>query len=144
MIATLKPKLVLQPWTEDPEIPEDATGPFTTGSSSGGQRLRLGDVQLGLHHLHQAAQKVVDDIVPELEKRKGVTKTAASQIKHLGMNNIKNEAAVKGIQDLSGEHLYLKFADPVDVSDILPGVTIDVLGPPSIDQSSEVAKMTDK
>jgi hypothetical protein len=142
VIQSLKPKLVLQPWTEDPVIPEDATGTAASASSRGARGLRLGDVKLGLRQLELAAKQVVA-VVPLLEARKGVTRTAREQILALGMNNITNRKAVENIQKLSGEHRYLAFGDTLDPSAILPEVTIDVLGPPTLDQSSEVAKMAE-
>ena len=143
VIAGLNPKIVLQPWTEDPEIPEDAHGPAAGGSASGSTRgLRLGDVALGLHNLELAAQQIVD-IVPELKARKGVTKTASQQIEAIGMNNVKNREAIENIQKLSGKHEYLHFGNKLDLSAVLPGVKFDVLGPPSIDQSAEITKMAE-
>lgn len=142
VIAGLQPRLVLQPWTENPVVPRDATMGAGSGSSGAGRGLRLGDVTLGLHHLELAAEQVVA-VVPQLAARKGVTKTVREQIEAVGMNNIKNREAVQNIQALSGTHRYLAFGDSLDVSTILPGVTIDVLGPPTIDQSSEVAKMAE-
>lgn len=140
VIAGLHPSLVLQPWTEDPVIPEDATGREGAGTPGPADGLRLGDVRLGLHQLQLAAEQVVS-LVPQLRERKGVTRTVREQIEALGMNNIKNREAVENIQELSGDHRYVAFGDAVDVSAILPGVTVDVLGPPTIDQSSAVARM---
>ena len=142
VIAGLKPDLVLQPWTEDPEIPVDAHAP-AGGPGEGGRRgLRLGDVHLGLRHLELAAQQVID-VLPSLEARKGVTKTVRTQIEAIGMNSVKNKGAVKNIQKLSGDHQYLNFGSELDLRKVLPGVTVDVLGPPSIDQSKEITKMAE-
>ena len=142
VMAGLQPKLVLQPWTEDPVIPEDATGRPSKGSPSSERGMRLGDVRLGLHQMELAAEQVVA-VVSQMEARKGVSRTVRRQIEALGMNNIKNREAVENIQKLSGQHRYLAFGDILDVSTLLPGVTIDVLGPPTLDQSSEVAKMAE-
>ena len=140
VIQGLRPKLVIQPWTEDPVIPEDATGPAARGSSRGARGLSLGDVKLGLRRLELAAQQVVEAL-PQLEARKGVTRTTREQILAIGMNNIANREAVENIQKLSGLHRYLAFGDILDLSAVLPHVTVDVLGPPTLDQSSDVAKM---
>ena len=142
VIAALQPSLVLQPWTENPEIPPDATGRAGAATPAAGRGLRLGDVALGLHQLELAAAQVVT-VVQQLAARKGVTRTVREQIEALGMNNIKNREAVENIQKLSGDHRYLQFGDPLDVSDVLPGVTIEVLGPPSIEQSKQIRTMTD-
>jgi glyoxylase-like metal-dependent hydrolase (beta-lactamase superfamily II) len=49
IIASLKPDLIVQPWTEDPKLPTDATSP--KGIYAEGLRLALNFVKIILHRI---------------------------------------------------------------------------------------------
>jgi hypothetical protein len=134
VIAGLEPDLVVQPWTEDPDLDPKATAPRATTTASGrGARRAVAR----LASMHAVAQLITDE-VPRLRAAASVPRTVVDQLGFLGQANLPNLAAVRGLQQLSGKHLYSKFGARLPVSRILPGVKIDVLGPPTIAQSAAI------
>ena len=133
VIVSLKPDLVVQPWTEDPNIDPEASAPPT---SDGGQlrarafAARLSDMQA----LAAAALAEVD----KLAAVPGVTKTLTEQLRFLGETNIKNEPAVRTLMELSKRRVYASFGTKLPIDDLLPGVQVDVLGPPTLAESSAI------
>lgn len=134
VIAELKPKLVVQPWTERPDIPEDAKGP-QAGSHAFAKTLNhMSDFA---EALHQFAASLTSSQLRSL----GMSNDERDFLGFIGENNVANKSAVKNLMKMGeqGKALYLHADDTLDVSDILPGVAITVLGPPTVEQHGEVA-----
>ena len=134
VIASLDPQLVVQPWTEDPALDPEATGPATAGT--GAQGLASRTLVSRLSDLQAFAATVVEH-VPRLEAA-GVPKTLSGQVRFLGMTNIKNKAAVLGLEAMGRQHVYASFGTRLPIAGVLPGVRVDVLGPPTLDQSRTI------
>jgi hypothetical protein len=133
MIADLQPELVLQPWTEDPDLAPDSKGPSVSaarGSRSRALVSRLADMQ-------SVASAAAAMRMPETTT--GIPKTLAAQIRFLGETNIKNEAAVRNLMTMGKRRVYASFGTRLPIASVLPGVRIDVLGPPTLRQSSAIA-----
>jgi hypothetical protein len=137
IIASLKPELVVQPWTEDPTLEPDARAPDGDG---GGGRLSARMVVSHLSDLQRLAAAMLAE-VPRLETSPIVPKTVTEQVRFLGETNLKNAAAVRNLMTMGKRPpVYASFGSKLRVGTLLPGVAIDVLGPPTLRQSEAIAK----
>ena len=139
IIKTLQPDLVVQPWTEDPKIATDAVAPAPQAGArrpSAARRAvgaRLGDMQAVASQVSRAGLR--------LETAAGVPKSLAAVIHFLGETNIKNPDAVANLIAMSGEHVYAQFGTKLPIAPFLPGVRIDVLGPPTLKEWPQIAEL---
>jgi len=137
IIRSCKPDVVIMPWTEDPNAPIDA----------------------------KHATEVKGELVPfasTLTNMQDVAKSVAREEKHLsfwlnpklsrqlaflGENNLKNLSAVKNLLEMgkAGRALFVHYQDePLNLDNVLPGVTVRVLGPPDLTQSDKITSMRSK
>jgi hypothetical protein len=130
IIASLKPKLVIQPWTEHPRARPDARK--APGIS---QSMRLHGAALERMHDVAGASK-------ELAKRmrKAIDFSVADEIEFLGDDNLKNEPAVRNLAQMGDKTRYVNFGSKSGLESLLPGVKVHVLGPPTLEQSKEIAQ----
>jgi hypothetical protein len=138
IIAACKPRVVLQPWTEDPDAARDAKVPTRDSNRS-----RKSFVT-GLDSMHRVAQyaTLVANTPPP-----SMTVAAAKQLRFLGEDNIKNRSAVenliamgrrRGAKAVFGYH----GADSGLVGEgLLEGVKVHLLGPPTLAQTEKIRKM---
>jgi hypothetical protein len=135
VIASLEPELVVQPWTEDPNLAPDARAPAAVaGGRGGGSALasRLADMQ--------AVAAAVVAAVPRLEASASVRKTVREQLAFLGETNLANDAAVRNLMTMGKlSPVYASFGTELPIADLLPGIGVEVLGPPTLEQSAEIA-----
>jgi hypothetical protein len=133
IIRSLDPDIVLQPWTERPDLDPAARAPAANGATLRARTMvsRLSDLQ----HLAEA----VAHEVPKLRASGQVSKTVADQLSFLGETNLKNAPAVTNLMTMGGKRIYANFGTKVPVSRLLPGVKLDVLGPPTLKQSAAIA-----
>lgn len=135
-IRELKPQVVIQPWTEDPEAAADAK-PATRDSP----RSNKGFIA-GLAAMHALA-----DAVLKLSERPpawmGVE--LAKDLRFLGMDNIANRSAVDNLiamgQAAGTKPAWMQHGSNPGLGSLLPGVKVRVLGPPSLQQSEKIRKM---
>lgn len=131
IIASLKPKLVMQPWTEHPMAPPDAQTPPE-------------DQREALHyHGLRAAQDFVMATLENLERlvhRSPKQKAVASDVGTYGQENLPNEEAIKNLETMGadGKAEYVHYGFRTRLEDILPGVSVKVLGPPTLEQADEI------
>jgi len=78
----------------------------------------------------------------ETQERAAVGKRLQNLLAFLGETNLKNASAVKNLIAMStpDRHRYLSYGNRSGLEKILPGVKIDVLGPPTIKAYKEVLK----
>jgi beta-lactamase superfamily II metal-dependent hydrolase len=135
IIADLHPKLVLQPWTEDPDAKTDAKK--ATRDSS---RSRKSFVA-GLAAMNDVASMVADIarkppawMGPSLQK----------QLAFLGEDNIANRSAVENLIQMgkrkSARAVWAHHGSKSGLDGLLPGVKVHVLGPPDLTQSEKIRK----
>ena len=127
-LRRLSPARVLRPWTEDPTLHADATALRPTdGTAAIGQASRsfaagLAGAQAAVEHLTTSAG-LHDDVL-----------AAADQ-------QVKNLEAIQFLDTLSetdrGRYLFAG-SDP-DTAGLIPGLSITVLGPPTVEQAPAVA-----
>jgi hypothetical protein len=72
--------------------------------------------------------------------RAGVSEALRGRLAFLGEDNIKNVEAVKNLLSMGKESRYLYFGADAGLADILPGVGVKVLGPPTLEQSETIRK----
>ncbi len=135
IIRSLKPKLVVQPWTEHPNLATDAT------------HLRAPKVALPGHAAH--VQKIANmQRVGALAARETAAAAQAgdklaNEINFIGEDAIQNPRAVQNLMRM-GKREYLHFGKKSRIADHLPGVEVHVLGPPTLKQSDSIRRQRQK
>ncbi len=143
IIAGLDPDLVVQPWTEDPAIDPDATAPV--GSSAGTHALaaRRRAAAVSMRDMHTVARRVLTR-ASTLRATGHAPRTLADEIHFLGETNIKNTGAVRSLMTLGKKRVYASFGTRLPIASVLPGVSIKVLGPPTLEQAPGIASLASK
>ncbi|MCA9488367.1 MAG: hypothetical protein KC621_00545 [Myxococcales bacterium] len=132
-LAGLNVVFVAQPWTEQPDLPPDALGPLDAGATDDAHRVALRDMSRLAGDLREQARSFRDDL----------PRTLADEIEFLGDDNLGNAEAVRNLASFGERCGYLKAGDDAAFAPHLPGVTVRVLGPPTIEQWGEIRKKTD-
>ena len=132
LIASLKPDIVVQPWTEDPALDPNATGPVPGGAAPSGRALHRVKT-LGL------MQAVAAQALREAKRSRSFEKAVAAQLAFLGEDNLANLSAVKNLMSMAPNR-YVNFGSDSGLEPVLPGVKVRVLGPPTVDQSDTIRK----
>lgn len=124
IIRSLRPSLVIQPWTEQPQLPRDATAPLGRGFA----RSLL------------SMQAVAGQVVAAAAGLRGERLRAVrAQLQAIGMENIANPDAVANLQSMAPNR-FVYHGSNAGLGRILPGVRVSVLGPPTVDQSNTIAR----
>lgn len=145
VIRSLKPDVVVQPWTEDPKLKTTATGPLKSirGSSSKAKQLIAANRAhvAGLSAMHAVAEYTI----AQTKRTRHLSKELRDRFHFLGETNIANPGAVKNLMTMA-KNVYTHAGEKSGLESVLPGVTIDVLGPPTVDQTDTIKKQrsTDK
>lgn len=135
LIAACKPDVMIQPWTEDPKAQPDAKVP------TGTQALRsfvasLSSMQQVAKGIRAEARRLSEARGPGLR----LGKNLLGELDFLGDDNIGNRAAVENLIRMGKRHIYAFYGSKLDVHDLLPGVKVHVLGPPTCKQSEKISK----
>ncbi|HLM01527.1 MAG TPA: hypothetical protein VK400_10780 [Pyrinomonadaceae bacterium] len=144
IIRQCDPELVIQPWTEDPNAPIDSTNSVTT---SAGEKIAFSKTLFDMQAVAETAKAAAEKIRKESRSLSGSGEmaTLADQLGFLGEDNISNLSAIQNLIKMSsgGRGLYVSadFANPLKLKNLLPGVTVRVLGPPNLRQSKKITKM---
>jgi L-ascorbate metabolism protein UlaG (beta-lactamase superfamily) len=142
IIKALDPRLVLQPWTEDPDArPKDKKATAASGTKKG--FVASLDVMNGI-----AGQ------VHALTKTNPPWMSAAVQreLSFLGEDNIANKSAIDNLIAMGSPKgsrkgsraRYLRYGSKTGLEQLLPGVKVHVLGPPDLTQTGVIRKMRSK
>ena len=159
-----KDAVVIQPWTEDPDLKTTARAPNAKGGNAGGKSLSALHVQ-SLDAMHKVADAIVkrvrvmnddgesaeDDELSETASVPpagqafipglGVGPALRNRLGFLGETNLKNLSAVRNLMSMSDKREYLSYGGKTKLSgEVLPGVKVHVLGPPTIEQYDTVLK----
>jgi hypothetical protein len=133
-IRALQPKVVLQPWTEDPRAATDARR--ATRDSSRSPR----SVVAGLRAMEDVAQAVLT-----LARSRPAWMGVALQreLEFLGMDNIRNKSAVDNLIAMgkAATAVWAHHGSKSGLERHLPGVKIHVLGPPNLEQTEKIRTM---
>ena len=130
IIASCKPDVVLQPWTEHPKARVNATAAPTTMTANKAFVAALGDM-----HAISAA------VLAEADARRSKGRISAAlhrELTFLGDDNLSNLSAVENLMSMGKKNFYLNFGSKSGLERVLPGVKTRVLGPPTLKQTSEI------
>lgn len=147
IIAALRPDVVIQPWTEDPNAAENATR-----ATSRVQGKRVAAFQSGLGAMHDVAKAAVAFADAELGKAASRRPAAMSQrsldkLRFVGEDNVKNLSAVQNLIDMGrrrgAKRVYANYGMDLGtvLKRVLPGVDVTVLGPPNLEQTDGIRTM---
>ena len=137
IIASLKPDIVIQPWTEDPNAAVDAkAAPATT--YSGGKPDAKAFVA-SLRNMQAVAEAVARESQDPYLK---LGKKSAEQMHFLGEDNLTNKSAVDNLMQMGREAraAYVNCGSVSGLEAVLPGVKVHVLGPPTLEQTDAIRK----
>lgn len=134
ILENLNPEVVIQPWTEDPDIPEDSKAPIGTNRR---HRRRLALMEQFAEHRFEASNL---GAVQHLKKAGPET---VKKLAFMGEDNISNRSAVERLIRMgrAGRAIFAHAKMELDLEKVLPGVEVDALGPPTIEQSPDVKDM---
>lgn len=130
IIRALKPDVVVQPWTEDPDAPIDAPKAGKLESESKAFVASLADMQAFCTHLLER--------LPDLGAR--INRNGLRQLQFLGETNLQNLTAVRNLQTMGRRNFYVNFGSRSGLEPVLPGVRVHVLGPPTLEQSTAIRR----
>jgi hypothetical protein len=133
VIAACKPTVVLQPWTEDPKAPRDATKATATRRKA--FRASLAAMQRVAGHLLKVAANPPSNLAASVVK----------QLAFLGEDNIANKSAVTNLIKM-GERkgataVFANHGSTSGLDAVLDGVKVHVLGPPTLEQTDGIKTM---
>ncbi len=133
IIRSLKPDVVIQPWTEDPDAEPDALEPVHAPGMA--KKNFVG----ALRNMHRVAQMAVD---ASRLSSKWYPRELQRQLGFLGDDNLANKSAVDNLIAMgqASKPMYVHFGSKSGLEKILPGVTTRVLGPPTLRQSETIRK----
>ena len=142
IIASCKPEMVLQPWTENPDAGADATSAPLLQKNQPGNPLRL--FFASMNAMQAYAQAVVD----AAPLWRGADHRPMA-IEKLAGNNTSNPDAVRNLRKMGKQPpRFLQYGSPSGLEDdkLLPGVKVTVLGPPALKQQNlkKYAKQSDE
>jgi Metallo-beta-lactamase superfamily len=136
IIKALRPRLVLQPWTEDPRARPDALTAKTVTGGRKGFVARL----MNINRLAERAQLLA------ASKPAWMSAAARKELAFLGEDNIANKSAIDNLIAMgkAGKAKFLRYGDKTGLEALLPGVRVRVLGPPDLTQSDAIRKQRSK
>ena len=137
IIASLKPDVVVQPWTEAPDAPTDATAAPATTYAGGKPDAKA--FVASLRNMQAVAKAVARESQnPYL----GLGKKSAEQMHFLGDVNLANKSAVDNLMKMGQDAraAYVNCGSVSGLETVLPGVKVHVLGPPTLVQTDAIRK----
>jgi hypothetical protein len=125
-IAKLNPSLVVQPWTERPDAP---TG-LTAKSSRSVNTAMFASLSL-MRHVAKAS----------LGETRHLHKNVRDEIRFLGEDALSNLSAVRNLARMGKKTkaAYVSYGSRLPTASLLPGVKVQVLGPPTLKQQTDLA-----
>lgn len=136
IIASCKPDVVVQPWTEDPKAKKDARKATATIQGKAAFTRRLADMQTTAEALLAEVRRYRRRLVGQ--------QALLEELSFIGEQNLSNLAAVKNLQTMSKRHAYVHHGSKSGLETVLPGVKVTVLGPPTLEQSDKIATQRSK
>jgi hypothetical protein len=130
---TAPPTMVLRPWTEAPDADERFTGEDgSPGASSRSFVRSLGNADV-------FASAVAHRIAPP------AARGLRGDLHLMSFDQLSNPAAIDQLTKWAGPDggEYLYYGQPTRLGSLLPGVHVRVMGPPTIEQHPDVARMRD-
>ena len=134
IIADCHPKVVLQPWTEDPRAATDARR-----ATRDSNRSKKGFVA-GLTSMHRIAEAIV---AMTASPPAAMSATTVRSLRFLGETNVKNLSAVRNLIAMgeAATAVWANAGSRSGLEGVLPGVKVRVLGPPDLTQTGAISSM---
>jgi hypothetical protein len=128
VIDRLEPGLVVRPWTDDPKLPADARAPaLRSGSHRFAAALAAGQELAGL------AASVAGG-APDRSLRGELVALASEQLPNAdALANLERWAK-------NGKGVYVAAGGDSRIEELVPGVRVRVLGPPTVEQAPELTR----
>ena len=158
IINSLKPDLVIQPWTEDPDLKDEDLKQKFDNRMIDDKQFRLSPEKhfvATLQDMHGVAgvARLEAENSLRVKRRNGFDFVQTSeektdkQLLFMGDNNLPNESAVLNLRAMAKRRVngkpagrYVHFGDKISLSQIIPGVKVRVLGPPTLEQHGAIIK----
>lgn len=147
VIASCEPDVVVQPWTEDPDARRDAKKPTAAFMSAfrgdDAQRARAFSRGLSFVESLDALRALMPVIEDEVQRLRGFGNVEmADQLSFFGQNGLSNRSAVENLMEMGrrSEARYVFHGSPSGLDELLPGVKVTVLGPPTLEQTSTIKR----
>jgi hypothetical protein len=155
IIASCRPDVVVQPWTEDPKARPDAKKP--TRLSSGSKALV--SALIDMHAVARAIltessrlESVLDSVdvdeeeavEPEPDEQTPAHRRRPlfKQLEFLGDDNLPNRSAIENLMRMGKRRgaraFYVHTGSESGFESVLPGVKVTVLGPPTLEQTATI------
>jgi beta-lactamase superfamily II metal-dependent hydrolase len=140
------PKLVVRSWTEHPDISAGARGPGVRGRGARPRgAVAAREAPPGIGPKSQAFLATLDRAQGFATKlHSAIALAPASEIggelRQMAADQLKNEAAVDQLAAWAGtdKGTYLFYGQPSGIEEVVPGIRVTVLGPPTVDQHAAV------
>jgi hypothetical protein len=138
IIRDLRPRVVVQPWTEDPALPRTATGPRGPPAFSSRAFAQL----LGEMSTISALAAKEGERIQAATRSTAYRERIGRELGFVGENNLSNLSAVKNLIAMGeeGRAVYARYRSESGLESLLPGVKVHVLGPPTVEQSAAVRR----
>jgi beta-lactamase superfamily II metal-dependent hydrolase len=131
VIGRLEPKLVVRPWTEDPKLPADSTALAAGAAPSERYAASLGEAQ--------GYAELARSLVSQNGRRpRGI----AGDLAELAANQVPNQEALDNLDKWAdaGDFEFLHAGVKTKIPKFVPGITVRVLGPPTVEQEPDVVR----
>jgi hypothetical protein len=136
IIAALEPNIVVQPWTEDPDLKPDATGLRAKKKQIARKLGRMGATTpkhiAALTHMHGIARQML--------AARNLPRAFKGELSFLGETNLANKSAIDNLMTMGKKRSYVYCGSKSGLEQVLPGVRVHVLGPPTVDQTDKIKK----
>ncbi len=158
IISSLKPDLVIQPWTENPDLSDEDLKQKSDEKMIAKEEFQLSPEKnfvATLHDMHGVAgvARLEAENSLRTKRRNGfdsvqtLEEKTDKQLLFMGDNNLPNESAVMNLRAMAKRRVngkpagqYVHFGDKISLSQLIPGVKVRVLGPPTIEQHGAIIK----
>jgi hypothetical protein len=131
------PKLVVRSWTEDPKARSRSKGGRAAAAPATGA---LSNKSADFLETLDRAEKFGDILETRTDGAGG--RSLAAAVHRMAFGQLKNPEAVARLRTWAqgGRGRYLHYGMKSGIEDIVPGIMVHVLGPPTVDQHPAVAK----
>jgi hypothetical protein len=129
IIEDLNPDLVVRPWTEHPNLEADAGEPM------------LGARSIGFRRALDQAQAFAGTVAESPLPGRGL----AGDLKAMAVEELKNLPAIERLDRMASGHRgrYVFAGSDSGIAGLIPGITVSVLGPPTLEQSPEIEQQVE-
>lgn len=158
IIASCSPDMVIQPWTENPNLDDAQVKSGKAHRMVSDNKFRESPEKNFAATL-LSMQRVAELVTKESERLGNISSEIEDDQVHyvtpldygkkrqlffMGDNNIRNKSAVENLRKMgeqanSSSH-FVFFGESIGLSKILPGVKVRFLGPPTLEQHHEIIK----